>query len=102
MISCGGTKEGLNAPPGIETYPTISYRAVKVMAQRTGPKDITRMVGWDEEFYYFDWYQEELAISRGTGRSERSQFDAENKGALTLEKGNITVKDGQVRTLKFE
>jgi len=102
LASCGSSPEGLELPKAARTFPEITYEVVKKLSQRTGHKEITRMVGWDEEFYYFDWYQEGKAIPRGIGRSNRLQFDNKNNGALTLEKGNVTVKNGQVRTLKFE
>ena len=102
FISCGGIEDTEHRPIGHQTFPAIDYSAVKRLSQRAGPEGVTRMVGWDEEFYYFDWYQANMAISRGIGRVERLQFDSENKGALTLEKGKVTVKNEQVRTLKFE
>ena len=92
----------MEQPTGPWTYPITTYRAVQKVASRTGDKEITRLVGWDVDYYYFDWAQVTLSIGRGTGRVERSQFDLENRGALTLEKGHVTVKNGQVRTLKIE
>lgn len=102
LLSCGGTEENLEQPVGPWTYPLTNYRAIRAMAQRTGEKEITRLVGWDKDYYYFDWYQEKVAIGRGTGRLTRKQFDVENEGALTLEKGRVAVKRGQVRTVVFE
>lgn len=102
LLACGGTEDSSERPMGPWTYPITTYRAIRTMAARSGEKELTRLVGWDEEFYYFDWYQEKVAIGRGTGRLTRKQFDTENRGALTLEKGLVTVKSGQVRTVRME
>ena len=75
---------------------------VKTQAGRSDRTKITRLVGWDEDFYFFDWSHAGEVIGRGTGRVAREQFDLENGGALTLEKGQVTLRGGQIRTLKFE
>lgn len=99
LSSCANEDDYVDQPTAPWTYPISEYRAVRTLAARPPESGITRLVGWDDGFYYFDWSQKEATISRGTGRVDRKQFDIENRGALTLEKGQITLRDGQVRTL---
>ena len=91
-----------NQPTGPSTYPETGYRAIKQLAARSQANEISRLVGWDTEYYYFDWSKADAAIARGSGRVLRSQFDTENRGSLTLAKGLLTAKNGQVRTLILE
>ena len=102
LASCAVEDKNKEQPVAPWTYPISEYRAVKTLASRVGEKKITRLVGWDEGFYYFDWSEAGVVINRGTGRVDREQFDLENQGALTLTKGQITVRGGKVRTLILE
>lgn len=101
-ISCSSEDDYAHQPVAPWTYPISEYRVIKNQAGRTDGKNITRLVGWDEGFYFFDWSQAGAVIGRGTGRVAREQFDLENGGALTLEKGQVTLRNGQIRTLMFE
>ena len=102
LISCANEEKLANQPTGPWTYPITGYRAIKNLSARKKTNEITRLVGWDEGYYYFDWSLLNAAISRGSGRVDRKQFDHENRGALTLEKGQVTLEKGQVRTLILE
>lgn len=102
FVSCATKEEDKEQPVAPWTYPISEYRVIKTQASRVGELKIARLVGWDKGFYYFDWSQAGVVINRGTGRVDRAQFDLENRGALTLEKGQITISDGQVRTLILE
>ncbi len=102
LAACSSKEDYAEQPVAPWTYPIMEYRVIKKQAGRTGEKNITRLVGWDKGFYFFDWAQEGAVIGRGTGRVERNQFDLENNGALTLEKGRVKLSGGQVRTLVFE
>ncbi len=103
LVACSHSNEDMiEQPVAPWTYPISGYRVIKIQASRSGEKEITRLVGWDEDYYYFDWWDTVSAIGRATGRVERAQFDVENRGALTLEKGRITVRSGQVRTLQLQ
>ncbi|MEM9081817.1 MAG: hypothetical protein AAGC74_14125 [Verrucomicrobiota bacterium] len=75
----------------------VEHRVIVNRAGRTNPKEIARLVGWDETFYYFDWYDDSASVGRGTGRVPREDFDATNGGSLLLEKGLVKAKGGQVR-----
>lgn len=94
--------ENQEQPTAPWTYPVSDYQVVKTQSSRRDGKNLTRLVGWDEEFYFFDWSYAGAAITRGTGRVNREQFNLENGGALTLQKGQVTVRNGQVRTLILE
>lgn len=96
------SNEGIEQPVAPWTYPVSEYRVIKTQAGRKTEGRVTRLVGWDKTHYYFDWSHATATINRGTGRVERKQFDLENKGALTLERGPVTIRNGQVRTLTYE
>ena len=99
LASCA-VDEGVEEQPIAPwTYPLIEYRVIQTIAGRVGEGKIARLVGWDQESYFFDWSGHGPVITRGTGRILREQFDLENRGALTLTKGEITLRDGKVRTL---
>lgn len=102
LSSCANKEKYAQQPPAPWTYPISEYRVIKTLAGRGEGDGISRLVGWDEGFYYFDWSKAGATISRGTGRVERKQFDIENGGALTLEKGQITLRGGQIRTLLLQ
>lgn len=102
FCSCANEDKYKDQPTGPWTYPISEYRAIQIVAGRTEGGDIARLVGWDEGFYYFDWSQKGATIRRGSGRVDRKQFDLENGGALTLQRGNITLAGTQVRTVVFE
>ena len=99
FVSCSFEDKYANQPMAPWTYPISEYRVIKTQASRVGEQKLTRLAGWDEGFYYFDWTQAGEVISRGTGRVERKQFDLENQGALTLEKGQVIMDGGKVRNL---
>jgi hypothetical protein len=94
-------KEKSEQPAASQTYPPSDYAAVKKMAAREDAGDLTRLVGWDEDFYYFDWSQQKTSISRGIAKVARPDFDIANGGALTLSKGLLTVNGGKVRNLEL-
>lgn len=102
FTACSNKEKYENQPVAPWTYPASEYRVIRTQAGRTATGRVTRLVGWDEGFYYFDWSHATAAINRGTGRVDREQFDLENNGALTLEKGQVTTLNGQVRTLTFQ
>ena len=91
--------KSVQQPTAPWTYPIIEYRVIRIQAERKGESRVTRLVGWDRGFYYFDWSHATQTINRGTGRVERDEFDEQNKGALSLEKWPLIMYEGQVRTL---
>ncbi|MBK1833238.1 hypothetical protein [Roseibacillus ishigakijimensis] len=99
LQACANEDKYAEQPVAPWTYPISEYRVIQTQAGRPTEVGLTRLVGWDEGFYYFDWSQKEAVIGRGTGRVDRKQFDLENRGALTLEKGPVTLSGGQVRTV---
>jgi hypothetical protein len=102
LVSCSSEEEYANQPVAPWTYPISEYHVIKTQVARKDRTKLTRLVGWDEGFYFFDWSHAGEVIGRGTGRVAREQFDVENGGALTLEKGQVTLRNGQIRTLMFE
>ena len=102
LASCAVDEDSEKQPMAPWTYPVTEYRVITTLASRVGETKITRLVGWDREFYYFDWSEAGEVITRGTGRADRKQFDLENQGALTLAESPITVRDGKVRTLALQ
>lgn len=101
LVACAASDKGLEAPIAASTYPVIEYDVIKKLASRTTTDDLTRLIGWDRKYYYFDWSQQTTSISRGIARTERPEFDSENRGALTLSKGLLTVDGGQIRNLEL-
>lgn len=102
LASCSNEDKFANQPVASWTYPISEYRVIKTQAGRSDRTKLTRLVGWDEGFYFFDWSHASEVIARGTGRVAREQFDLENGGALTLQKGQVTLQNGQVRTLVIQ
>ena len=99
LASCAVDEDTEEQPIAPWTYPTTEYQVIKTLAGRVGENKITRLVGWDEDYYFFDWSEAGSVISRGTGRVEREQFNVENQGALPLGRGQVAVRGGKVRSL---
>ncbi len=96
LNSCGPAE--VEQPSLPWTYPIQDYDIIKSQAARRDGNE-TRLVGWDKSSYFFDWSRNNEVIRRMTGRIERKEFDLANNGALTLQKGKITVRNGQIRNV---
>lgn len=99
--ACANDSDDAEQPLAPATHPVVDYSVIKKLAGRPAEGDLTRLIGWDRDYYYFDWSQQKTSIFRGIGRAERVAFDSENRGGLTLSKGLLTVDGGQVRNLEF-
>ncbi len=103
LNACSNSQEkNLQPPVASHTYPEAEYRVIQTLASRQEKGRVTRLVGWDQKSYYFDWSHATAIINRGTCKVSREQFDLENRGALTLQKGQVTIQNGQVRTLVLQ
>lgn len=98
LNSCGPAEGEVEQPSLPWTYPIQDYDIIKSQAARRDGNE-TRLVGWDKSSYFFDWSRNNEVIRRMTGRIERKEFDLANNGALTLQKGKITVRNGQIRNV---
>lgn len=101
LLACCAGEKTEDQPVGPWIYPIVDHGMVLRQAARPGEEEICRLVGWDKDFYYFDWAQENLAIGRGTGRVDREDFDHANGASLMEEKGEVTARGGQVRNVRF-
>jgi len=102
VISSCADKGNVEPPLNAVTYPELPYEVIAKFAKRgSGEREQTRLVGWDEEFYYFDWWQDENAIGRGIARINRLGFDEKNRGALQEVKGLLVTRGGQIRNLEI-
>ena len=102
LAACSPQGQAPEPPTARWTYPELDYHVLQTLAGRPEEDRVIRLVGWDKEYYYFDWSHATAVINRGTGRVDRKQFDSQNGGALTLTKGEVTLSGGQVRALISE
>lgn len=102
LSGCATQEDNSKQPLAPESYPVVEHEVIMKLAGRTSTEDLTRLLGWDEEYYYFDWSQQKFSISRGTARAKRLPFDLANRGGLTLSTGLLTVENGQVRNLELQ